>query len=63
MGASPLNRMERHGPGWQSEARGRIVDPVSDGFQLDDFPDGYAYIASEWNVDIGSPIILVEKYN
>lgn len=48
---------------WKSEAKRRIVDPVSDGFHLDDFPDHYAYVASEWTADLGPPIILLEKHH
>ena len=47
---------------WKSEAKRHVVDSVSEGFHLDDFPDQYAYVASEWAVDPGSPIVLLEKH-
>ena len=43
----------------------RLVDPSSaeQGFSLDDSPGGYAYLASEWQDDIGGKVVLFEKYH
>jgi hypothetical protein len=43
----------------------RLVDPSSaeQGFSLDDFPGGYAYLASEWQDDTGGKTVLFEKYH
>ncbi len=48
---------------WKEEAKPRIADPVSEGFHLDGFSGQYAYVASEWAADPGSPIILLEKHH
>ena len=48
---------------WKSEAKRHIVNVASDGFHLDDFPDQYAYVASERAADLGPPIILLEKHH
>ena len=43
----------------------RLVDPSSaeQGFSLDDYPGGYAYLASEWQDDTGAQAMLFEKYH
>jgi hypothetical protein len=45
---------------WKSEWKESIADPDSK-IDLDTFPKGYAYIASRWNNDSNSVIILLEK--
>lgn len=45
---------------WKEEIRERLAENP-DKFYLNDFPDGYAYLASEWTSEDGEPIILLEK--
>jgi hypothetical protein len=45
---------------WKREAGRRIADPR--GFSLNDFPDGMAYVASEWLGD-QLPIVLLEAHH
>jgi len=42
-----------------------LVEPSSteQGFSLDGFPGGYAYLASEWQDDAGGQAVLFEKYH
>src|SRR5262249_48646725 len=37
---------------WKSEAEAHIVTDPDSGFRLEDFPGGYAYVASEWSGQI-----------
>lgn len=39
-----------------------VEDPDS-GFQLNDFPGEYAYLASEWSGGIQTPIVLLEMHH
>jgi hypothetical protein len=48
---------------WKSEADAHVVDDPEFGFRLEDFPDEYAYIASEWSGQIQAPVVLLEKYH
>src|ERR1700722_20819322 len=41
---------------WKSEVRAHLVEDPESRFQADDYPDGYAYVASEWSGDIQTPI-------
>jgi hypothetical protein len=43
---------------WKSEVQPHLVSDPDDGVELDNFPDGYCYFASEWS-DGGSPIVLL----
>ena len=45
---------------WKEEIQERLAENP-DKFYLNDFPDGYAYFASEWTSEDGEPIILFEK--
>lgn len=47
---------------WKSEVEKHLVDSPEK-FHLEDFPNEYAYIASEWVGEIQAPIILLEKYH
>src|SRR5215203_4926531 len=46
---------------WKSEVEIHLTENLPE-IDLDDFPNDYAYIASEWTGDIKTPIILLEKY-
>jgi len=45
---------------WKSEAESHIADFV-DLIDVNTFPDSFAYMASEWQVNDRIPIILLEK--
>jgi hypothetical protein len=45
---------------WKEEVQDRLAENP-DKVHLDDFPNGYAYIASEWTRENKEPIILLEK--
>ena len=47
---------------WKTELKPHLVND-RDNIQLDNFPDNYAYVASEWIGEIETPIILLEKYH
>jgi hypothetical protein len=46
---------------WKTEARPRIADPT--GFELADFPDEYAYVASVWEALGGRLILMLETHH
>ena len=50
---------------WKRDAKLRIVPPaIADtGFCLEDFPDGYAYIATQWEAAAQPPVVLLEHYH
>ena len=48
---------------WKAEVQPRVVEPDPGGFHLGDFPDHYAYVASEWSADLAQPIVLLEKHH
>jgi len=48
---------------WKSEVRAHLVEDPESPFSLDDFPGGYAYLASEWSGHIQTPIVLLEKHH
>jgi len=62
---SPLRRVDvaRCFGFWKSEVEPHLVDHPNCGFRLEDFPSGYAYVASEWSGEIQTPIVLLEKYH
>jgi hypothetical protein len=45
---------------WKTEVNPHLAS-YSDRIHLEDFPDEYAYIASEWSGDTTAPVILLEK--
>ncbi len=47
---------------WKHELKSHLANGF-EYLQLDQFPDNYAYIASEWLGDFKSPIILLEKHH
>lgn len=48
---------------WKSEAEAHIVNDPDSGFRPEDFPNDYAYVASEWSGGIQTPIVLLEKHH
>lgn len=48
---------------WKSEVRANVVDDLEAGFSLEDFPRGFAYVASEWSGEIGKSIVLLEVHH
>ena len=47
---------------WKTEIHPHLGSPQLR-IGLDDFADGYCYLASEWNSRDGIPIIVCEKYH
>jgi hypothetical protein len=45
---------------WKSEVEKHLATDINK-IYLDNFPDNYAYIASEWIGEIETPIVLLEK--
>ena len=43
---------------WKSELIPHLYDPKK--LHLDDYPDAYFYLASEWRLDSGEAVILLE---
>ncbi|CAA9566848.1 MAG: hypothetical protein AVDCRST_MAG18-1555 [uncultured Thermomicrobiales bacterium] len=50
---------------WKTELQPRVVQPhiVIKGFSLDDYPDGYCYVASEWKTADEQIIILFQMWH
>ena len=46
---------------WKSDVKAHLVDDPESGFYREDFPDEFAYIASEWSGEIQTTIVLLEK--
>jgi hypothetical protein len=44
---------------WKGEVQGHLADPEQR-VELDRFPDGYCYFASEWSAPDGPPIVVLE---
>jgi hypothetical protein len=45
---------------WKGDVRPHIVDPSEGSFYLDDYPQGYAYVATEWrSAEAGADAIVV----
>lgn len=47
---------------WKTEIKPHLVDDINN-INLDSYLDNYAYVASEWVGEIGTQIILIEKYH
>lgn len=62
---SPLRRidMAKCFDFWKSEVEHHLIDDPGLGFSLDDFPGGYAYLASEWTGNHPASIVLLEKHH
>lgn len=46
---------------WKLELKARLAETKE--FYLEDFPDEYCYLASEWRLDAGDTVILLEMYH
>jgi hypothetical protein len=44
---------------WKNEIEKHLIEREK--IKLDDYPDSYGYVASEWANDGSSPIVLLEK--
>lgn len=47
---------------WSSSIKKQVVQAINK-FELNQFPNGWAYVASEWSGEIQTPIVLLEKYH
>jgi len=45
---------------WKSEVKNHLADPAGENY-LENFPDEYCYFASEWESEVGEPIVLLMK--
>jgi len=45
---------------WKSELRAHLADPGRAGAAPDEFPGGYCYFASEWRLQGGDTVVLLE---
>ena len=48
---------------WKQEVQTNLVNDHESGFHLEEFPNEYAYIASEWRDESSKPIVLLERYH
>jgi hypothetical protein len=48
---------------WKSEVKSHLVSNPNGEFSVEDFPNEYAYIASEWSGKLQTPVVLLEKYH
>jgi hypothetical protein len=48
---------------WKAEVRDHLVPVELDRFYLEDYPNEYCYIASEWHWPGAKPIVVLEKYH
>ena len=47
---------------WKTEVKPHLAEEINH-INLDNFPDNYAYVASEWSEETKGSIILLEKYH
>jgi hypothetical protein len=47
---------------WKTELKRRLADPGVD-IDLDEFLGGYCYLASEWDLDSGGTVVLLEMFH
>jgi hypothetical protein len=47
---------------WKKEIEKHLIER-EDKIKLEDYPDSYGYVASEWIKDGASPIVLLEKFH
>ena len=48
---------------WRSEVKSHLVTNPDEGFLLEDFPNEYAYVASEWSGELQTPVVVLEMYH
>jgi len=46
---------------WKAEVKCRLVAPDADGFDLDDYPGSYCYVAAKWTGASSASVIVLEK--
>src|SRR5689334_14436009 len=47
---------------WKSELQPHLADPDGE-WDLDDYPRGYCYLASEWQMEDGTPVVVLECHH
>ena len=47
---------------WKCELEPHLADP-KDQWHLDDFPQGYCYVAREWQAEDGTAIVVLECHH
>jgi len=50
---------------WKEEVKPHLVEPdaAEIGFQLEDFPDSFCFIGSQWGEDATGAVVLLETYD
>jgi hypothetical protein len=48
---------------WRTEVKRRLVPPEADGFNLDDYPGNYCYVATIWKRRSATPVIVLERHH
>jgi hypothetical protein len=46
---------------WKDEAKPHLASQAQ--AHLAEFPDGYCYFASQWEAELGTPIVVLEKHH
>jgi hypothetical protein len=46
---------------WKREAKGRVVKAEQEQAKPEDFPGAYCYLASEWKLESGGVLIVLER--
>jgi len=50
---------------WSEDVKARLVEPgeAENSFRLEDYPDEYCYLATEWGGEGEVPVVLLEMYH
>ncbi|MGL3108753.1 hypothetical protein [Bradyrhizobium sp. BR 1432] len=48
---------------WKSEVKARLVAPEAARFAIDEYPNGYCYVATVWNGASPDPVIVLEMHH
>ena len=49
---------------WKVQVKPHLVEDPSGSFDVDRYPDGYAFVASEWTSNaVSAPIVLLERHH
>ena len=48
---------------WKSEIKPHLVSNPDEEFFLEDFPNEYSYVASEWFWELQTPVVLLEMHH
>jgi hypothetical protein len=46
---------------WKREAKGRVAKADEEPVKPSDYPGAYCYVASEWKLDGGTSLVVLEK--